>query len=144
MDCMQNKSFKHKLRAEERIAQRLQQIMQDLNSKNALLLVEGKNDQAAVRGLGYTGAVFQMCGSGGGTKRLAIATQEYNKIIVLFDLDKRGERLEKTIKSKINYAGITIDYSTRIRIKSIAGGVSHIEDLIKFAGYLKGMQGSFS
>ncbi len=129
--------------AEERTAIKLQQIMQDLNSKNTLLIVEGKNDHAAVRKLGYTGAIFEMCGSGGGTKNLAEAAQEYKNIVVLFDLDKRGERLEKTIKSKMAYGGLTIDYATRIKIKSISGGIAHIEDLIKFADYLSLHQNKF-
>jgi len=127
---------------EERTALRLQQIMQDLNSKNTLLIVEGKKDHDAVRKLGYTGAIFEMCGSGGGTKNLAEAIGKYKNIVILVDLDKRGKRLEKTIKSKIAYGGLTIDYMTRIKIKTIAGGIAHIEDLIKFADYLTTAQDS--
>lgn len=136
------KSIKGKVRAGERTAFKLRQIMEDLSSRNTLLVVEGKNDNAAVRELGYTGAVFEMCGSGGGTKNLAVLAQNYKNLVILFDTDKRGERLEQTVKSKMTYAGINIDYYTRVKIKSITGGISHIEDLIKFAGYLNVHQGN--
>ncbi|MDG6930267.1 MAG: toprim domain-containing protein [Nitrososphaerota archaeon] len=136
------KNLKERVRAGERTAFKLRQIMQDLSTSDTLLVVEGKNDNAAVRELGYTGAIFEMCGSGGGTKNLAVLVQDYKNLVILFDTDKRGERLERTVKSKMTYAGINIDYHTRMRIRSITGGISHIEDLIKFAGYLNWHQGN--
>ncbi|MEM3248425.1 MAG: toprim domain-containing protein [Conexivisphaerales archaeon] len=128
--------------AGERTAVKLRQIMQDISSKDTLLVVEGKNDYVAVRELGYTGAVFEMCGSGGGTKNLAVLAQNYKNLVILLDSDKRGERLEQTVKTKMAYAGINFDYYTRIKIKSITGGISHVEDLIKFVGYLNWHQGN--
>ncbi|MGC8568728.1 MAG: toprim domain-containing protein [Nitrososphaeria archaeon] len=129
-------SYRREYESNVRIARSLHKLLSDLDDGQTIVVVEGRRDRQALKSLGYNGRVFEMCGKGKGTKNLVSELAVYKKVIVMFDFDKRGERLTRTIVEKLTYGGLTIDLTTRRKIKEIAYDVEHIEDLKRFSKYL--------
>ncbi len=119
-----------------KVAFLLYKLFSELDDKDTIVVVEGKRDSMALKSLGFKGKIFQLCGSGKGTGNLASELFFYKRVIIMLDFDKKGESLAKSITEKLSYGGITIDLNTRKKIREIAKGINHIEDLRKFSQYL--------
>ncbi|MEK6954155.1 MAG: toprim domain-containing protein [Candidatus Micrarchaeota archaeon] len=98
----------------------LKKIMLEL--KNGLLLVEGKNDLAALEELGIAGNVILANGQNGQIVQKALSMLEKGqKLILLFDLDTEGERKTEFFKEKFFNEGMAVDTELRHKVRALFG-----------------------
>lgn len=113
---------------------RLVNIMNEL--KESIVLVEGKHDREALAGIGIvntitiSGKLRQACQSVDNTK----------KVIVLTDLDRRGDEQAKDAVEELQRYGI----NANIEYRKILGGIlnlKYFEDIDKkYKEFLEGLE----
>jgi len=107
--------------------------LNDLSNDGTAVLVEGKRDYNALRGLGYSGPLFTiaiMTSSAATRQRIR---KKVKQMVILTDLDTEGQRLaSKSIKFLAN-EGIRPSLAQRKRLSAASRGVFlHIENLKRF------------
>lgn len=95
------------------------------------VLVEGKRDAAAMRGLGYTGGLATVSSVGRlGVQALAPA----KKVVILTDLDREGRVLAARYIKLLSHEGIRTSLAERRRLRAASrGAFRHIENLSRFS-----------
>jgi 5S rRNA maturation endonuclease (ribonuclease M5) len=108
--------------------------LNDLSSEGAAVLVEGKRDDAALRGLGYTGPVFTITILTSSEAAREKLRKQVSKMIILTDLDSEGRRLAARYMKFLAQEGIPASLSQRRRLSKASRGVFlHVENLRRFA-----------
>ncbi len=106
-------------------AKKLAIIMNEL--KENIVFAEGKKDREALSGLGVT-SVFTISGNLRATCESVRIQANKTKIIVLTDLDRRGDELAKQAVGELERYGI----NANIEYRKILGGLlnlRHFEDI---------------
>lgn len=106
-------------------------LIQDLNCKNATVVVEGKRDAVALTALGFdsTLMVFHMYG---GFTKFADAAAKYKHVVILFDYDKKGSYMTRRL-IRLLQRRTFLDLTYRRRLSKITGGrVRFIEELLRY------------
>jgi len=114
----------------------LQSFVTQLNSiKNGVVVVEGKRDSYALKKLGFSGRIIEFHRFGGMTN-FADSAARYEKLIILFDRDKKGRYLtRKTIQ--MLQRRTKIDLSCKRKLTAITRGkITFIEQLVCYESYL--------
>lgn len=114
--------------AEERLA-RLDAALESLREANrrAPAIVEGMRDAAALRELGFDGEIIVYNQEPGGVLDLADRLRTRPLVIVLFDWDRKGGQLTKTLRQ--NLAGsVKVEWEGRKEL-AIVSTVRCVEDL---------------
>lgn len=93
-------------------------------SKNSAVLVEGKRDREALDLLGVRN-VFTIAGIR--LTDLPDILEDYRNVVLLFDLDKHGEKLTQKVKAILIKEGYILIEEFRNRLKDL--GIIHVEDL---------------
>jgi 5S rRNA maturation endonuclease (ribonuclease M5) len=107
--------------------------LNDLSSEGAAVLVEGKRDATALRGLGYSGPVFTVSVLTSSTVARERLRKQVTKMIVLTDLDSEGRRLASRYIKFLSQEGIAASLAQRRRLSKASRGVFlHIENLRRF------------
>ena len=71
----------------------LKDFVFELNSiKNSVVVVEGKRDSSALKKLGYSGKILEFHRFGGMINFID-SVVKYERLIILFDRDKKGRTL---------------------------------------------------
>lgn len=104
---------------------------------NMLILVEGKNDVAALRLLGFDGPIKSIKG-----KRLSDLIDEiileYSRVLILSDWDAEGETLYKRIKFLLESYGIKVEDKYRREIKNFTKKeIKDVEGLYVYVSSLR-------
>ena len=108
--------------------------LNDLSSEGAAVLVEGKRDATALKGLGYSGPVFTISVLTSSTAARERLRKDVTKMIVLTDLDSEGRRLASRYMKFLSHEGIAASLAQRKRLSRASRGVFlHIENLGRFA-----------
>ena len=102
----------------------------------ALVIVEGQRDTNALRSLGFEGELFLLCQNKSFTKLITTALS-YKKVIVLFDLDTKGDSLTKKVVLLLQKDTIIDLHFRRELLKATRGKVRHIEELNRYVEYLQ-------
>ena len=104
------------------------------NEKN-VVIVEGKRDSAALKRVGYSGKVLEFH-KFGGMVRFVDSVAKYEKIIILFDGDKKGRHLTgKAIQLLERRTKVDLSYKRKLREIS-RGKIKFIEQLICYEPFL--------
>jgi len=114
--------------AEERLA-RLDAALERLREANqhAPMIVEGMRDAAALRELGFDGEIIIYNQEPGGLLDLADRLRTRVLVILLFDWDRKGGQLTKTMRE--NLAGsVKVEWEGRKEL-AIVSTVRCVEDL---------------
>lgn len=90
----------------------LLQELDDLTSDH-VLLIEGKNDRAALNALGIDGDMFQIQSEGGPVAAVEYVEAHGGKAVVLTDWDRRGNSLADQIRSMLGKDNSDIDFGIR-------------------------------
>jgi len=93
-------------------------------SKDRAVLVEGKRDKQALSKLGIKN-VFTLEG-----KRFADLPdllEGYSEVILLFDLDKHGERIKEKVKTLLGSQGYILIEEFREELRAM--GILYVEDI---------------
>ena len=122
----------------EEVVEEIKCLLMSLNLENVLIVVEGMRDTRVLRAFGYKGRIFELSGSGGGYSRLADMAKSFSRVVVLIDTDKKGEALEDGMKRRLEYAGLNLDFEFRRKLKRVAAGFTHLEELSRYLPYLTG------
>lgn len=103
--------------------------------KDSVIVVEGKRDAIALRKLGYVGKILKFH-SFGGMINFADSVARYQRIIILFDRDKKGRYLTgKTIQLLQRRTKVDLSFKRKLR-KITKGKIMFIEQLVCYESYL--------
>ena len=110
-------------------------ILQLNEMKDAVVIVEGKRDSQALMRLGFSGKVLEFY-KFKGIVDFADSVSKYERLIILFDRDKKGRTLtEKTIQ--LLQRRTKIDLSFKRKLQEITKGkIKFIEQLVCYESYL--------
>lgn len=105
-----------------------------LNTADGIVAVEGKRDKAALRRLGYMGKIVEFhkfCGM----INFADSMSEYDRLIVLFDGDRKGRYLTgKTIQLLQRRVKVDLTYKRKL-VAITKGKIRFIEQLVCYESY---------
>ena len=92
------------------------------------VIVEGKRDSAALKKLGFSGTILEFH-KYGGINKFADSVAKYEKLIFLFDGDRKGKYLTGKLIEKLQHR-TKIDLSFKKKLISITKGkIRFIEQL---------------
>ncbi len=114
----------------------LKNFVLQLNSiENSVVVVEGKRDSYALRKLGYLGKILEFH-KFGGMVTFADSVAKYERLIILFDRDKKGRMLTgKTIQLLQRRTKIDLSFKRRLR-EITKGKIMYVEQLVCYESYL--------
>ena len=117
---------------------RLKDFIFQLNAmqdSSVAVVVEGKRDTAALKRLGFAGKILEFHRFGGMT-RFADSMTQYQRIVVLFDTDRKGVTLtRRTIR--LLQRRVKVDLSFKKKLQRITKGkIRCIEQLACYEPYL--------
>ena len=114
----------------------LKDFVFELNSiKNSVVVVEGKRDSNALKKLGYSGKILEFHRFGGMINFID-SVAKYERLIILFDRDKKGRTLtEKTIQLLQRRTKVDLSFKRKLRIIT-QGKIMFIEQLVCYESYL--------
>ncbi len=110
-------------------------LIRNLNHEadnGAIVIVEGKRDKEALNLLGYRGNIM-IFNNFRGAYNIIRYLEDRSKVILLFDMDKKGRELTKKISNLIYNTDIL--YKKRL-ISITKGRINHIEELVVYAKWL--------
>ena len=95
----------------------LKKFVFELNSiEKSVVIVEGKRDSNALRKLGFSGKVLEYHRFAGMID-FADSVAKYNRLIILFDRDKKGRTLtEKTIQLLQRRTKVDLSFKRKLRM----------------------------
>ena len=103
--------------------------------KDSIVVVEGKRDAFALKRLGFSGQIieFHKCG---GIVNFADSVAKYEKLIILFDRDRKGRYLtEKTIQLLERRSKIDLSFTRKLTVIT-RGKIRFVEELVCYESYL--------
>jgi 5S rRNA maturation endonuclease (ribonuclease M5) len=91
------------------------QLLFDLSSEGVPIVVEGIKDITALRGLGLTGPIHALAGHN--IVSLADELADSERLLILFDFDRRGYQLTRHLIKQLEGRGLTILHRERRQLK---------------------------
>ena len=115
---------------------KLKDFVFELNSiKNSVVVVEGKKDSSALKKLGYSGKILEFHRFGGMINFID-SVAKYERLIILFDRDKKGRTLTgKTIQLLQRRTKVDLSFKRKLRIIT-KGKIIFIEQLVCYESFL--------
>ncbi len=111
--------------------------LQEASSEGALIIVEGRRDESALRSLGIRGPV--MTASYRSALDLAEdVSRSYSRIIMLTDWDEKGEEMALNIEQHLRSVGSRADMDIRSRLKRLVR--KEIKDVESLDFYVERMR----
>jgi len=103
--------------------------------KDSVVVVEGKRDTAALKKLGFSGQIIEFH-KFGGIVNFADYVARYEKLIVIFDRDKKGRYLTgKTIQLLQRRTKIDLSFKRKLTVIT-KGKIRFVEQLVCYESYL--------
>lgn len=114
----------------------LKDFIFELNSTaGSALVVEGKRDSNALRRIGCRGEILEFHRFGG-MVNFADSVANYQRLIILFDRDRKGRMLtEKVIQLLQRRTKVDLTFKRKLRIIT-KGKIMFIEQLVSYESYL--------
>jgi len=103
--------------------------------KNSVVVVEGKRDTSALKKLGFSGQIIEFHRFGG-IVNFADSVARYEKLIILFDRDRKGRYLTgKTIQLLQRRTKIDLSFKRKLTVIT-KGKIRFVEQLVCYESYL--------
>ena len=103
--------------------------------KDSIVVVEGKRDASALKKLGFSGQIIEFH-KFGGIVNFADYVARYEKLIILFDRDRKGRYLTgKTIQLLQRRTKIDLSFKRKLTIIT-KGKIRFVEQLVCYESYL--------
>ncbi|MFH1591183.1 MAG: toprim domain-containing protein [archaeon] len=83
-----------------------------LDRSATAIVVEGKNDEAALRALGVRNKIFQLTGNAL-FEAVEDVVAEEKEVVILTDLDREGKKLYRVLLRDLSERGVRIDRQFR-------------------------------
>lgn len=113
---------------------RFELLIDKLREFDGAIIVEGLRDEVALRKLGVRAEIIRL--SRLPLSEVALIASQYHEIMILTDLDRKGEELAKKLTQYLEGYKCRVDTETRKELKMIAKkDIKGIEDL--YGLYLK-------
>ncbi|MFX1510708.1 MAG: toprim domain-containing protein [Promethearchaeota archaeon] len=103
---------------QERLIERFEKglrLLNDLSKEGVVIVVEGLKDITALRGLGLTGPIHALAGHN--IVSLADELANSNRLLILFDYDRRGGQLTRHLINQLEGRGVTILHRERHQLR---------------------------
>ena len=115
----------------------LKKFVSELNSNTkSVIVVEGKRDVIALKKIGYVGKILEFHRFGGMIK-FADSAARHEKVIFLFDMDRKGRSLTaRAIELLQRRTRIDLSYKRDLRIIT-KGKIKQIEQLSSYEDFLR-------
>lgn len=111
--------------------------LKEASAEGAVIIVEGRRDESALRSLGINGPV--MTASYRSALDLAEdASRSYSQIIILTDWDEKGEEMALNIERHLRSVGSRADMDIRSRLKRLVR--KEIKDVESLDFYVERMR----
>ena len=116
---------------------RLQDLIRLLNEvalSGAVVLVEGRRDEAVLRAAGYRGPLIKVKSLGHEARNLGERiSAKYKKAVLLVDFDREGSKLLRFIRRELSFYGVEVDVNLRESFfEAFYGEVREVEALRRF------------
>ena len=103
--------------------EKVRKCIQELRAFKGTIVVEGKKDKSALNQIGVKANICTIKSSNLSVSNYAISLgrkmQEKNqKVLILTDFDKEGNKLAKSLMNKLQHWDVEIDRQTRALLKS--------------------------
>lgn len=120
----------------EQEIQEIKKFVFQLNSmKDSVVVVEGKRDAHALKKLGFSGQVIEFY-KFGGIVNFADSVARYERLVILFDRDKKGRQLTgKTIQLLQRRTKIDLSFKRKLSVIT-KGKIRFVEQLVCYESYL--------
>ena len=122
--------------SQRRRYERLLKIIERIHKENqngAAIIVEGRNDESALRHVGLSGRIIRFKSSGRRLSDFVNAIQS-QRVIVLTDFDREGRELAVRIREELMHRGIHVNDVARkqlaVAVKPEAAKIEEIPSLI--------------
>ncbi len=103
--------------------------------KDSVVVVEGKRDASALKKLGFSGQIIEFH-KFGGIVNFADSVARYEKLIILFDRDRKGRYLTgKTIQLLQRRTKIDLSFKRKLTMIT-RGKIRFVEQLVCYESYL--------
>jgi len=103
--------------------------------KDSAVVVEGKRDASALKKLGFAGQIIEFHRFGG-IVNFADYVARYEKLIILFDRDKKGRYLTgKTIQLLQRRTKIDLSFKRKLTLIT-KGKIRFVEQLVCYESYI--------
>ena len=103
--------------------------------RDSVVVVEGKRDASALKKLGFSGQIIEFH-KFGGIVNFADSVARYEKLIILFDRDRKGRYLtEKTIQLLQRRTKIDLSFKRKLTVIT-KGKIRFVEQLVCYESYL--------
>ena len=114
----------------------LKEFIFQLNAiENSVVIVEGKRDSNALRKLGHTGKILEFHRFSGMVD-FADSVAKYERLIILFDRDKKGRTLTgKTIQLLQRRTKVDLTFKRKLHMIT-KGKIMFVEQLVCYESYL--------
>ncbi|MBO8175402.1 MAG: hypothetical protein H0Z18_09110 [Thermococcus sp.] len=113
---------------------RFELLIDKLREFDGAIIVEGLRDEVALRKLGVRAEIIRL--SRLPLSEVALIASQYHEVMILTDLDRKGEELAKKLTQYLEGYKCRVDTETRRELKMIAKkDIKGIEDL--YGLYLK-------
>lgn len=107
---------------------RFELLIDKLREFDGVIIVEGLRDEVALRKLGVRAEVIRL--SRLPLSEVALIASQYHEVMILTDLDRKGEELAKKLTQYLEGYKCRVDTETRRELKMIAKkDIKGIEDL---------------
>ncbi len=116
---------------EERIIEVIDSLIED--NEIMPVIVEGKRDEIALRKIGLKGEILRFNLGMSMTGFCEFIIQNYKKVILLFDWDRKGNNLLSSMEKILISNGVMCDTEKRNEIQSIVGNsIRSVEEIYPF------------
>jgi 5S rRNA maturation endonuclease (ribonuclease M5) len=106
--------------------------LNNLSDEGAVVLVEGKRDVVALRGIGYTGKMLTTSTLSSAESRQTLRSAK--SVSILTDLDRQGRQLAARYTKLLRAEGVETSLAQRKRLSEASRGTFlHIENLRRFS-----------
>jgi len=103
---------------QERLEERFEKgirLLLELSEEGVPIVVEGIKDITALRGLGLTGPIHALAGHN--IVSLADELAESQRLLILFDFDRRGGQLTRHLINQLEGRGVTMLHNERHQLR---------------------------
>ncbi|KXB01592.1 hypothetical protein AKJ41_00910 [candidate division MSBL1 archaeon SCGC-AAA259O05] len=116
----------------EELEKTLEQI-REASAEGVAIIVEGKNDEAALRKLGVSGPIYRVPSGGRNPLNSLSDLADYEEVIVLTDFDEPGNELAVFCERQLEKMGVDVLSRLRDRLRNyVRKAVKDIEGVPSF------------
>lgn len=133
------------MRDPEETLEAIEDILAQLTDRppNAVILIEGRKDRAALTCLGIGGDIIQVQGAGGIFGVAEELARQGKEAIILTDWDRKGGQLAELLRNALKANGVRYDDQLRAKLSMLSKKeIKDIESLPSFITYLVAHQGA--